>query len=760
MASQENTEPLSSDNLSRVSIQSVQLVPALSQRYLAYALSTIMSRSLPDVRDGLKPVHRRLIYAMKQLQLQPETNPKKSARVVGDVIGKYHPHGDTAIYEAMVRLAQDFAQRYPLVDGQGNFGNIDGDNPAAMRYTEVRLTEVAMLMLEGIDEDAVDFRFTYDNEGQEPIVLPAAFPNLLANGSQGIAVGMATNIPPHNVAEICDALILLIKNPQTTNAEVLKIIQGPDFPTGGVLLETKENLNRIYEQGKGSVRLRAQWQTEKLKSGQWQAVVTEIPYQIHKSKLIEQIAEQIDHKKLPLLDTVRDESTTDIRIVLEPKSRNTEPDILMEHLFRQTDLEIKYSLNMNLLNAENVPGIMSLQEILQAYLTHRQQVLTRCSQFRLSAVNNRLHIVDGLLRVYLNLDELIRLIREEDHPHQAIMKKWHLTDVQAESILNMRLRSLRKLEQFEMEQEFQKLTEEKNKLNILLKDASLQWDYIGQEIAGLKKRFNKNTPLGKRRTQISNPSHRSEKLEAIDISLPSEPMTIFYSAKGWIRSYKGSYLNSDDIKHKEGDEAYLSIAAGSNDQLLLFSDQGRAYALDAKDLPGGRGFGEPLRLMIDLPQDQNIIAMAAYRPDSKILLVSQQAKAFIIQQSDALAQTKNGKQIFQPQADDRLKFVQPLNPADIGLALLSSQNKLLIISTEAVPQMAKGQGVILQKYLHGAYLKQIYLFNRQQGLPCSIRQKSQVLSDLGKWIGKRGYAGAPVDQDFHLGHVLAATTKI
>ncbi|HPI62831.1 MAG TPA: DNA topoisomerase IV subunit A, partial [Alphaproteobacteria bacterium] len=572
MASQENTEPLSSDNLSRVSIQSVQLVPALSQRYLAYALSTIMSRSLPDVRDGLKPVHRRLIYAMKQLQLQPETNPKKSARVVGDVIGKYHPHGDTAIYEAMVRLAQDFAQRYPLVDGQGNFGNIDGDNPAAMRYTEVRLTEVAMLMLEGIDEDAVDFRFTYDNEGQEPIILPAAFPNLLANGSQGIAVGMATNIPPHNVAEICDALILLIKNPQTTNAEVLKIIQGPDFPTGGVLLETKENLNRIYEQGKGSVRLRAQWQTEKLKSGQWQAVVTEIPYQIHKSKLIEQIAEQIDHKKLPLLDTVRDESTTDIRIVLEPKSRNTEPDILMEHLFRQTDLEIKYSLNMNLLNAENVPGIMSLQEILQAYLTHRQQVLTRCSQFRLSAVNNRLHIVDGLLKVYLNLDELIRLIREEDHPHQAIMKKWHLTDVQAESILNMRLRSLRKLEQFEIEQEFQKLTEEKSKLNILLKDTSLQWQYIGQEIAGLKKRFSKNTPLGKRRTQISNPSHRSDKLEAIDISLPSEPMTIFYSAKGWIRSYKGSYLNSEDIKHKEGDEAYLSVAAGSNDQLLLFSD--------------------------------------------------------------------------------------------------------------------------------------------------------------------------------------------
>lgn len=751
MASQQNTEPTSSDNSS---IQSVQLVPALSQRYLAYALSTIMSRSLPDVRDGLKPVHRRLIYAMKQLQLQPETNPKKSARVVGDVIGKYHPHGDTAIYEAMVRLAQDFAQRYPLVDGQGNFGNIDGDNPAAMRYTEVRLTEVAMLMLEGIDEDAVDFRFTYDNEGKEPVILPAAFPNLLANGSQGIAVGMATNIPPHNMAEICDALLLLIKNSQAKNAEILKIIQGPDFPTGGVLMETKETLNKIYEQGKGSVRLRAQWHTEKLKSGQWQAIVTEIPYQIHKSKLIEQIAGQIEDKKLPLLDTIRDESTTDIRIVLEPKSRNTEPAILMEHLFRQTDLEVKYSFNMNLLNAENIPGIMSLQQILQAYLTHRQQVLTRCSQFRLSALNSRLHILEGLLKVYLNLDELIRLIREEDHPHQAIMNKWHLTDLQTESILNMRLRSLRKLEQLEIEREFQKLTGEKSKLTLLLKDVALQWQYISEEINGLKKRFHKNTPLGKRRTQISNPSSLSEKLEVIDITLPSEPITIFYSAKGWIRSYKGHHLNSEDIKYKDGDEGYLSLSAGSNDQLLLFSDQGRAYSLEAKALPGGRGFGEPLRLMIDLPQDQNIVALNTYQSANKILLVSEHGKAFIINQSDALAQTKNGKQIFQMQPKDRLKFVMPFNSSHISLALLSSQNKLLIISTEGIPLMAKGQGVILQKYLHGAHLKQALLFNRQEGLSCVIRGKNQILSDLGKWIGKRGYAGALIDPDFHLGHPL------
>jgi topoisomerase-4 subunit A len=732
--------------------QTVDLVPALSQRYLAYAMSTIMSRSLPDVRDGLKPVHRRLLYAMRQLQLYPTTSHKKSARVVGDVIGKYHPHGDSAIYEAMVRLAQDFAQRYPLVDGQGNFGNIDGDNPAAMRYTEVRLTEVAELMLKGINEDAVDFRQTYDNEGNEPVILPAAFPNLLANGSQGIAVGMATNIPPHNILEICDALVLLIKKPEITCADLLEIIAGPDFPTGGVVLESKENLVKIYEQGRGSVRVRAKWHEEKLKSGLWQAVIFEVPYQIQKSKLIEQIAQLIEEKKLPLLEAVRDESTTDVRIVLEPKNRNVDPIICMEQLFRYTDLEIRYAYNLNLLNADNVPGVMSLKDILQAYLNHRLQVLVRSSKYRLDEVEGRLHILDGLLKVYLNLDELIRIIREEEEPKNVMISRWNLSDMQAEAILNMRLRSLRKIEQLEIESEHQKLVDEQKTIQGLLKDHKLQLNAVHHEIDGLKKLFLKNKQLGQRRTEITNPIDFDHKIDMVDVQLPSEPVTVFYSQKGWIRSYKGHHDNVSEVKYKEGDGPYLTILANSNDQLLLFSNQGRVYSLSVQDLPGGRGFGEPLRLMIDLPQDQEIIATSVYNPLLQLLLISQRAKGFIVKATDIFAQTKNGKQVFNLKPDDNLKFVIPVGDADhqLHVALLNSYQKLLILPVAGIPIMVKGQGVILQKSLPNAEITQVQAIKSGQGLSCQIRSRLQQLTDYKRWLGKRGQVGGGVEKGFQL----------
>src|SRR5882724_6014324 len=549
-------------------INIVSLADALSTRYLSYALSTIMARSLPDVRDGLKPVHRRLLYAMRQLHLDPGSGFKKSARVVGDVMGKFHPHGDSSIYDAMVRLAQEFAQRYPMVDGQGNFGNIDGDNPAAMLYTEARLTEVAALMLEGINEDAVDFRPTYDGEGSEPLVLPGTFPNLLANGAQGIAVGMATSIPPHNIGEICDAALHLIKFPKATVATLVKLMPGPDFPTGGILVEDPEAILEAYKTGRGSFRLRAKWTIENLKGGTWQAVITEIPYQVPKSRLIEKIADLLQQKKLPLLDDVHDESTTDVRVVLEPKSRNVEPDHLMEQLFRQTDLEIRFPLNMNVLGADQTPRVMSLPEVLRAYLDHRRVVLQRRGRFSLANIAHRLEVLGGYLIAYLNLDEVIRIVRNEDEPKPVMIRRLKVSEVQAEAILNMRLKALRKLEEMEIRHEHQALTKEKKELGHLLKTEVRQWQTIAEELAAIRKQFGPATPLGRRRTDAGEPP--------AEIDIPTEAMiereavTVICSDKGWIRIQKGHGIDSGEIKYKEGDRGRFLLQAETTDKLVVF----------------------------------------------------------------------------------------------------------------------------------------------------------------------------------------------
>jgi topoisomerase IV subunit A len=587
------------------------LKSALSERYLAYALSTIMSRSLPDVRDGLKPVHRRLLYAMRELRLEPGQPPKKSARVVGDVIGKFHPHGDVAVYEALVRLAQDFAQRYPLIEGQGNFGNIDGDNPAAMRYTEARLTDVARLLLEGIDEDSVDFRTTYDNSGQEPVVLPAAFPNLLANGSNGIAVGMATSIPPHNVSELCDALHHLIQHPNAHMDKLVSLIPGPDFPTGGVLIEGREQIIEAYRTGKGSFRLRARWEKEDLKQGTWQVVITEIPFQVKKNNLIEKIAELLLARKLPLVDDVNDHSADDIRIIITPKSRNVDPAVLMESLFRQTELESRISLNLNVLDKDCVPQVMDLRRVLQAYLDHRHDVLIRRSTYQLAQIEGRLDVLAGYLIAYLNLDKVIKIIRTEDEPKPLLMKTFKLTDGQTEAILNMRLRSLRKLEEMEIKGEQKKLSLKQTELKKLLKNESLRWQAIDDEHSALKKLFAKSTPLGRRRTTIADPPEvLTVPIEAV---IERENITVLCSAKGWIRAMRGHI--SDDpaarraIKYKEGDEECFVLNAETTDKILLFAGNGRFYTLSGDKLPSARGFGEPVRLMIDLPNDAAIVGM-------------------------------------------------------------------------------------------------------------------------------------------------------
>ncbi len=597
-------------------IRPVSLADALGERYLSYALSTIMSRSLPDVRDGLKPVHRRLLYAMRQLHLDPGSGYKKSARVVGDVMGKFHPHGDASIYDAMVRLSQDFAARYPLVDGQGNFGNIDGDNPAAMRYTEARLTAVAAALLENIDQDTIDFRPTYDGEGEEPIVLPGNFPNLLANGSQGIAVGMATSIPPHNAGEICDALLHLIKFPKATVAKLVELMPGPDFPTGGLLVESREALTEAYRTGRGSLRLRARWEQENLKGGTWQVVVTEIPYQVQKSRLIEKIAELLQNKKLMLLADVRDESTTEVRLVLEPRSRNVDPAMLMESLFRQTDLETRFALNMNVLDATNTPRVMALPEVLQAWLDHRREVLQRRSRHRAAEIARRLEILDGYLIAYLNLDEVIRIVREEDEPKRVMMKRWKLSELQADAILNMKLKALRKLEEIAIRDEHRRLVAEGKGLKALLGDEAAQWKTISGEVADLKKRFGQATPLGRRRTELGDaPSAVIVPLEAL---VEREPVTVICSDKGWIRAMKGHGAEAADLRYKEGDRGRFVIQAETTDKLLVFGTNGRFYTIGIDKLPSARGHGEPLRLMIDLDNAHDLVAVLPYRTGEKL----------------------------------------------------------------------------------------------------------------------------------------------
>lgn len=718
-------------------IRDVRLVDALSDRYLSYALSTIMSRSLPDVRDGLKPVHRRLLYAMRQLRLAPDQSFKKSARVVGDVIGKFHPHGEQAIYDALVRLAQDFALRYPLVDGQGNYGNIDGDNAAAMRYTEARMTEVATLLLEGIDEDAVDFRPTYDGEGDEPAVLPAAFPNLLANGAQGIAVGMATSIPPHNAAELCDALLHLIKFPNATVDKLVGLVPGPDFPTGGLLVEARETIVEAYRTGRGSFRLRARWEVEKVKGGGYQIVVTEMPYQVPKSRLIEKIAELLTNRKLAMLGDIRDESAADVRLVLEPKSRNVEPEVLMESLFRQTDLEVRVGLNLNVLDADHTPRVMSLREALQAFLDHRHVVLCRRTEHRLEKIAHRLEVLDGYLVAYLNLDEVIAIIREADEPKKELMRRFKLTEVQAEAILNMRLRSLRKLEEIEIRKEHKALSAEQADLKDLMKKEKRRWKAIADQIQEVKKSFGPKTEIGRRRTELGDvPSEVVIPLEAV---VEREPVTVLCSAKGWVRAMKGHQEDVSDAKYKEGDRARFVVQAMTTDKLILFATNGRFYTIGADKLPGGRGFGEPVRLMIDLPNDQDIIGLGVYHPEVKLLVASSDGRGFVVAMEEVVAQTKAGKQVLNVSGDVEAAVCAPIVGGHV--AVIGENRKLLIFPLEELPEMTRGRGVILQKYKDGG-LSDAKTFALDEGLTWAAGPgRVRTETDLVAWLGKRAQAG-------------------
>ncbi|WP_158045876.1 DNA topoisomerase IV subunit A [Skermanella pratensis] len=712
------------------------LSEALGERYLSYALSTIMARSLPDVRDGLKPVHRRLLYAMSQLKLEPDTPPKKCARVVGDVIGKFHPHGDTAVYDALVRLAQDFAVRYPLIDGQGNFGNIDGDNAAAMRYTEARLTDVARALLEGIDEDTVDFRGTYDGEGEEPIVLPAAFPNLLANGSQGIAVGMATSIPPHNAEELCDALGHLIKKPDATIEELIRFIPGPDFPTGGTLVEPVASIAEAYRTGRGSFRLRARWGVEKLGQGTWQIVVTEIPYQVQKSRLIEKIAELLAARKLFLLDDVRDESAEDIRLVLVPKNRNVDPDVLMESLFKTTDLETRFGLNMNVLDKDNVPRVMNLREVLQAFLAHRIEVLERRSRHRLGKIDHRLEVLGGYLIAYLNLDEVIRIIREEDEPKRSLMKTFSLSDVQAEAILNMRLRSLRKLEEFEIRKEHDSLSAERADLLDLLENEPRRWKAIAKQIAETRKRFGKATKLGARRTVVADaPSAVIIPLEAM---VEREPVTVFCSEKGWIRTVKGHQTDTSEIKYKDGDRERFVLRVETTDKLIVLGTNGRFYTLGVDKLPRGRGFGEPLRLMIDLANDAELVTLFKHQPGRRLLVAASDGRGFQVEEDEVIAQTRGGKQIMTLGDGIEAKFCIPVEGDTV--AAIGNNRKLLVFPLEEVPVMARGRGVMIQKYTDGS-LADLTTFRFSEGLSWKSGERTRLEADMTPWKGNRGTSG-------------------
>ncbi|WP_282609016.1 DNA topoisomerase IV subunit A [Pelagibius sp. Alg239-R121] len=717
-------------------IRDIRLTDALSDRYLSYALSTIMARSLPDVRDGLKPVHRRLMYAMRQLKLDPNSGFKKSARVVGDVIGKFHPHGDQSIYDALVRLAQDFALRYPLIDGQGNFGNIDGDNAAAMRYTEARLTAVAQALLEGIDEDTVDFRPTYDGEAEEPVVLPANFPNLLANGAQGIAVGMATSIPPHNVGEICDALIYQIKTPNVGFDKLVDFIPGPDFPTGGVLVESRESVRQAYSTGRGSFRVRARWEQENLKGGGYQIVVTEIPFQVAKSRLVEKIAELLMVRKLAMLGDVRDESTDVVRLVLEPKSRNVDPQVLMESLFRQTDLETRIGLNMNVLDADNTPRVMNLREVLQAFLDHRLVVLERRTNHRLEKIARRLEVLEGYLVAYLNLDEVIRIIREEDEPKAVMMARWDLTDAQAEAILNMRLRSLRKLEEITIRQERDELSAEQTDLQDLMGDESRRWSVISSQVQDIKKAFGPKTELGVRRTEVGEPP--SDVVIPMEAVIEREPVTVLCSSKGWIRAMKGHLEDVSDAKHKEGDRGRFAVHAQTTDKLLVFATNGRFYTIGADKLPGGRGFGEPLRLMIDLPNDQDIIGLFVHDPDRKLIVASADGRGFQVPEKDVVAQTKAGKQVLNLSAGVEAAICAAAE-GDM-VAVIGENRKLLVFPLAQVPEMTRGRGVILQRYRDGG-LSDVKTFSMAEGLTWLIGSKTRTEPDLDAWLGNRAGSG-------------------
>ena len=741
-----------SDGGSGDGIEPIDLKTALEERYLAYALSTIMGRALPDVRDGLKPVHRRILHAMRELKLNPETGFKKCARIVGDVIGKYHPHGDQSVYDALVRLSQDFAQRYPLVDGQGNFGNIDGDNPAAMRYTEARMTQVATSILEGINEDAVDFRPNYDEADTEPVVLPGAFPNLLANGSAGIAVGMATNIPPHNAEELCNAALHLIKFPNAGFDKLLEFIPGPDFPTGGIIVETRENILEAYKTGKGGFRTRARWEKEDAGRGTWQIVITEIPYQVQKSKLIEKTAELLLAKRLPLLADIRDESAEDIRIVLEPKSRSIDPDLLMEQLFRSTDLETRFPLNMNVLSGGKVPKVLSIRDVLKEWLEHRKNVLVRRSQHRLAQIEKRLEVLGGYLVAFLNIDEVIRIIRTEDFPKQALIARFEITENQAEAILNLRLRRLHKLEEMELRQENETLLEEKAGIDALLASEDAQWKTIAWEIGQTKKKFGKDTEIGARRTDFA---------EAVEIDMEAvqqamiekEPITVVVSDKGWIRALRGHAADFGALTFKEGDRLKTAFHAETTDRILMFTTAGKFYTLQGDKLPGGRGHGEPVRIMVDMDNDADIVSVFVHKAGRKRLLASTLGNGFVVAEADVIANTRKGKQVLNVSAPVEAALCRVVNAGEDApdhLAVVGENRKLIIFPMDQVPEMGRGKGVRLQKYKDGG-IKDVSAFKLSDGLSwtdSADRTHTRSAQELLEYMGERAQAGRMVPKGF------------
>ncbi len=717
---------------------------ALSKRYLAYALSTITARALPDVRDGLKPVQRRILYGMRVLRLDPEGGFRKCAKIVGDVMGNYHPHGDSSIYDTMVRLAQDFNVRYPLVDGQGNFGNIDGDSAAAYRYTEARMTQAAELLLEGLNEDAVDFRDNYAENDEEPVVLPAGFPNLLANGATGIAVGMATSIPPHNVSEVIDAARLLIEKPKATTEELMDFVQGPDFPTGGLIVENKADMLKAYETGRGSFRMRARYEVEKTSRGMYQIVVTEIPYQVQKSRLLEKLGELIEQKKVPLLDDVRDESAEDVRLVLVPKSKTIEPDILMESLFKVCDLETKFSLNMNVLH-KGAPQVLGLKDVLRAYIDHRREVVLRRAKFRLDKIEKRLHLLDGYLIAYLNIDEVIRIIREEDEPKQELMATFGLTDTQAEAILNLRLRALRKLEEMEIRGEHTKLSEEREQITKLIKSDRRQWSKVSKELQTAKEKFEADPELARRRAKFGEaPDVDLE--AALEATRPKEPITVVLSQQGWIRGMKGHGLDPDSTKFKDGDALYLYEEVMTTDKIILMSSDGRAFTIMADKLPGGRGHGEPIRISIDLEDSVDIVAMFKLVGARKRVMASDAGYGFIVTENELESNRKAGKAAVNVPEGSTLNVTSVVE-GDM-IAVVGSNRKMLIFPLDELPEMSRGKGNKLQAYRGKDKLADLMTFDKRDGLIVTTGGRHRAFSEWKEWVGKRAQAGKTVPKGF------------
>src|SRR5712675_2228098 len=721
-------------------VEEIALREALEQRYLAYALSTIMHRALPDARDGLKPVHRRILYGMHLLRLDPNAAFKKSAKIVGDVMGSFHPHGDQAIYDALVRLAQDFASRYPLVDGQGNFGNIDGDNPAAYRYTEARMTEVARLLLEGIDEDGVEFRPNYDGQSKEPVVLPGGFPNLLANGAQGIAVGMATSIPPHNAAELCDAALHLIDKPDAKSKSLLKWVKGPDFPTGGIIVDSKEAITDAYVTGRGSFRTRAKWVQEEGARGTWVVVITEIPFLVQKSRLVEKIAELLNDKKLPLVGDVRDESAEDIRLVIEPKSRAVDPELLMESLFKLTELESRIPLNLNVLVKGRIPKVLGLAECLREWLDHLRDVLVRRTNYRKEQIEHRLEVLGGYLIAYLNIDKVIKIIRTEDEPKPALIKAFKLTEIQVDAILNMRLRSLRKLEEMEIRTEDKNLRGELKGIKALLDSESDQWSKVGEQVRKVRDMFGPKTPLGKRRTHFADaPEHDLAAIE--EAFVEREPVTVVMSDKGWVRTLKGLVSDLSGLTFKTDDQLGFTFFAETTSKLLLFATNGKFYSLDVAKLPGGRGHGEPIRMFIDMEQDAAVVSLFVNKGERKFLIASSEGQGFVVKEEDCVGNTRKGKQV--------LNVTMPVEACAITtvagdqVAVIGSNHKMVIFPLDQVPEMARGRGVRLQKYT-SASLSDVATFDSKSGLTwkdSAGRDQGLSWKDLADWRGNRADAG-------------------